>query len=653
MPKKWFKRWHGWHQWLGFISFIALTTAMFAYNWGIALGAMFIGAALLYYTFVAELDFRQTMKTYIATLTHRVKQTGEDVITALPFGIVLINEQGAVEWHNPFMAEMMGKASIVGESITDYFPTLKNFKENEMTVELVFQQDTYRVRVHADQGLLYFLKVTDQVMLQKKYDDTRVAMGIVMMDNFDEVTQGMDDQTRSMVLAKVIAAITDWATKNNIYLRRTASDRFMFLLDQQGLQGLEANKFDILDHVRDLTAEHKLPMTLSIGVGGHAENFIALGQLTQAALDIALGRGGDQAAVKVGDKVSFFGGRTNAVEKRNRVRARVVSHALRDLMKDSDQVVIMGHRFPDMDAIGAAIGVWKMARMANKPASIVLEKVNVSIQRLMEEVELHKDLNDAFIEPDQALEKRTAKTLYVVVDTHKASLVAEPKLLQQTSRVVIIDHHRRGEEFLGDSTLIYMEPYASSTCELVTELLQYFQERVSLEVVEATAMLAGMIVDTKSFTQRTGSRTFEAAAFLRRNGADAALVQKLLKEDLAEFKRKSEIIQNTQVVHERIAIATGLEGVKYTPLTTALAADQLLNMSEISASFVACERQDGLIGVSARSLGKMNVQVVMERLGGGGHLTNAAAQVEGTLGEVVERLKVIIEEFIQEEGFTE
>lgn len=653
MPKKWFKRWHGWHQWLGFISFIALTTAMFAYNWGIALVAMFIGAALLYYTFVAELDFRQTMKTYIASLTHRVKQTGEDVITALPFGIVLMNEQGAVEWHNPYMAEMMGKASIVGESITDYFPTLKNFKENEMTTELVFQQDTYRVRVHADQGLLYFIKVTDQVALQKKYDDTRVAMGIVMMDNFDEVTQGMDDQTRSMVLAKVIAAITDWATKNNIYLRRTASDRFMFLLDQQGLQGLEANKFDILDQVRDLTAEHKLPMTLSIGVGGYAENFIALGQLTQAALDIALGRGGDQAAVKVGDKVSFFGGRTNAVEKRNRVRARVVSHALRDLMKDSDQVVIMGHRFPDMDAIGAAIGVWKMARMANKPASIVLEKVNVSIQRLMEEVALHKDLNDAFIEPDQALEKRTAKTLYVVVDTHKASLVAEPKLLQQTSRVVIIDHHRRGEEFLGDSTLIYMEPYASSTCELVTELLQYFQERVSLEVVEATALLAGMIVDTKSFTQRTGSRTFEAAAFLRRNGADAALVQKLLKEDLAEFKRKSEIIQNTQVVHERIAIATGLEGVKYTPLTTALAADQLLNMSEISASFVACERQDGLIGISARSLGKMNVQVVMERMGGGGHLTNAAAQVEGTLGEVVERLKVIIEEFIQEEGFTE
>ena len=653
MPKKWFKRWHGWHQWLGFMSFIALTTAMFAYNWIIAVVAMFIGAALLYYTFVAELDFRQTMKVYSASLTHRVKQTGEDVISALPFGIVLINEQGAVEWHNPYMAEMMGKASIVGESITDYFPTLKNFKENDMTVELVFQQDSYRVRVHADQGLMYFIKVTEQVMLQKKYDDTRVAMGIVMMDNFDEVTQGMDDQTRSMVLAKVIAAITDWATKNNIYLRRTASDRFMFLLDQQGLHGLEANKFDILDHVRDITAEHKLPMTLSIGVGGHAENFIALGQLTQAALDIALGRGGDQAAVKVGDKVSFFGGRTNAVEKRNRVRARVVSHALRDLMKDSDQVVIMGHRFPDMDAIGAAIGVWKMARMANKPASIVLEKVNVSIQRLMEEVELHKELKDAFIEPDQALEKRTAKTLYVVVDTHKASLVAEPKLLQQTSRVVIIDHHRRGEEFLGDSTLIYMEPYASSTCELVTELLQYFQERVSLEVIEATSLLAGMIVDTKSFTQRTGSRTFEAAAFLRRSGADAALVQKLLKEDLAEFKRKSEIIQNTEVVHERIAIATGLEGVKYTPLTTALAADQLLNMSEISASFVACERQDGLIGVSARSLGKMNVQVVMERLGGGGHLTNAAAQVEGTLKEVVERLKVILEEFIQEEGFTE
>jgi c-di-AMP phosphodiesterase-like protein len=341
------------------------------------------------------------------------------------------------------------------------------------------------------------------------------------------------------------------------------------------------------------------------------------------------------------------------VEKRNRVRARVVSHALRDLMRDSDNIIIMGHRFPDMDAIGAAIGVWKMAKMANKPVYIALEKVNVSIQRLMEEVSLYKELNDAFIEPDQALQLRNAKTLFVVVDTHKASLVAEPKLLQQTSRVVIIDHHRRGEEFLGDSTLIYMEPYASSTCELVTELLQYFQERISMEVIESTALLAGMIVDTKSFTQRTGSRTFEAAAFLRRNGADSALVQKLLKEDLAEYKRKAEIIKNTEVVHERIAIATGPVGVKFTPLTTAMAADTLLNMTEISASFVACERPDGLIGVSARSLGKMNVQVVMERLGGGGHLTNAAAQVEGTLAEVVEKLKVTIEQFIKEEGFTE
>lgn len=653
MPRGWFKRWHGWHQWLGFASFLLLTAAMFYYNWAIAIIAMFVGAGLLYYTFVAELDFRQTIKEYINTLTFRVKKTGQDVIQELPFGVILYGENASIEWHNPYIAKMLGKDSIVGEMLTDYFPTLKNQKEKQATIELQFNQDTYKVMVHPEHRLLYFFHTTQQVELQRKYDESRVAMGIVMMDNFDEVTQGMDDQTRSMVLAKVIAAITDWATKNKVYLRRTAADRFLFLLDQKALHDLEANKFDILDHVRDLTAESKIPMTLSIGVGAYAENFIALGQLAQASLDIALGRGGDQAAVKMGDKVSFYGGRTNAVEKRNRVRARVVSHALRDLIRDSDNVIIMGHRFPDMDAIGAAIGVWKMAKMSNKPAYIALENVNVSIQRLMEEVATYKDLNDAFVEPDQALQLRNAKTLFVVVDTHKASLVAEPKLLQQTSRVVIIDHHRRGEEFLGDSTLIYMEPYASSTCELVTELLQYFQERISMEVIESTALLAGMVVDTKSFTQRTGSRTFEAAGFLRRNGADSALVQKLLKEDLAEFKRKSEIIQNTQVVHERIAIATGPVGVKFTPLTTAMAADTLLNMSEISASFVACERPDGLIGVSARSLGKMNVQVVMERMGGGGHLTNAAAQVEGTLHDVVEKLKIIIEEFIKEEGFME
>jgi cyclic-di-AMP phosphodiesterase len=653
MPKAWFKRWHGWHQWLGFGSFVTLTGTMFYYNWVIGLLAMFVGAGLLYYTFVAELAFRQAMKEYVATLTFRVKKTGQDVIQEIPFGILLYSELSTVEWHNPYIAKMVGKDSIVGDAVLDFFPMLKNQKDKAGTIDITFNKENYKVMIHPEDRLLYFFNTTEKVQLQSKYEEERVAMGIMMMDNFDEVTQGMDDQTRSMVLAKVIAAITDWANKNNIYLRRTAADRFLFLLNQTALHDLEHNKFDVLDIVRDITAEYKLPMTLSIGVGAYAEHFIALGQLAQASLDIALGRGGDQAAVKVGDKIAFYGGRTNAVEKRNRVRARVVSHALRDLMKDSDNIIIMGHRFPDMDAIGAAIGVWKMAKMSNKPVYIALENVNVSIQRLMEEVAEHKELNDAFIHPDQALQLRNAKTLFVVVDTHKASLVAEPKLLQQTSRVVIIDHHRRGEEFLGDSTLIYMEPYASSTCELVTELLQYFQERISMDVIEATALLAGMVVDTKSFTQRTGSRTFEAAGFLRRNGADSALVQRLLKEDLAEFKRKSEIIQNTEVVHERIAIATGPVGVKYSPLTTAMAADTLLNMSEISASFVACERADGLIGVSARSLGKMNVQVVMERLGGGGHLTTAAAQVEGTIADVVAKLKIIIEEFIAEEGFTE
>jgi c-di-AMP phosphodiesterase-like protein len=380
---------------------------------------------------------------------------------------------------------------------------------------------------------------------------------------------------------------------------------------------------------------------------------IELGHVAQTSLDMALGRGGDQVAVKIGQRMTFYGGRSNAVEKRTRVRARVISHALRDLIKESDKVIIMGHKVPDMDAIGAAIGVLKAVQFSNKEGYIVLEGMNPSIEKLMEEIYEHEKLARCFITPEQAMQLTNARTLAVVVDTHKASLIAEARLLQLTSRIVIVDHHRRGEEFINEAVLVYMEPYASSTCELVTELLQYFNERMSMDVLEATALLAGITMDTRSFSLRTGARTFEAASFLRRNGADTALIQKLLKEDLDSFVRKAEIIKHAEVIYDHIALAVTEPHKKHSQLLIAQVADTLLNMTDIMASFVISERQDGLIGISARSTGQINVQLVMERLGGGGHLTNAAVQLEGSLEDIANQLKQVLEEIEAEEGLFE
>lgn len=473
------------------------------------------------------------------------------------------------------------------------------------------------------------------------------------MDNLDEVTQGMDDQTRSIMLARVTGEITEWAHRYGVYLRRTSSDRFLILMNQKALRELEQNRFDILDEVRDLTMEYKLPLTVSVGIASGIEELEELGRVAQTSLDMSLGRGGDQVTVKAGQRISFYGGRTNAVEKRTRVRARVISHALRDLIKESDKVIIMGHRFPDMDSIGAAIGLLKAVQISNKEGYIVLEGINPSIEKLMAMIEEDEKLNRWFITPAQAMQITTQRTLAVVLDTHRASMVAEPKLFNLTHRVMVVDHHRRSEEFFHDAVLVYMEPYASSTCELVTELLQYFNEKMSLDALEATVLLAGIVVDTKQFSLRTGSRTFEAASFLRRNGADPTLIQKMLKEDLQAYIDKAEIMRYTEMMYDHIALAVGEQNHKYSQLMIAQVADTLLNMTGVFASFVICERPDGLTGISARSLGAMNVQIVMERMGGGGHLTNAATQLELTPQEAAAKLKQILQEIEEEEGLFE
>jgi c-di-AMP phosphodiesterase-like protein len=651
MPKFLLNRWHGLHMVISLAFSILLIGLLALHHWVYGAVGLIIFSGITYFIFQSEKAFRRDLTDYIATLNHRVKKAGNEVIHQLPIGMLLYDEELNIEWHNPFVSQMLQQEGLIGSPIGERIPGLKAFKQQEAPLEVSIKDKVYQVMVKPGERLLYFTEITELKKLKTRYEEERVVYGIVHIDNLDEVAQGLDDQNRSMLLANVTREITEWANKYKIYLRRFTADKFFVVMDQKSLKSLENNRFDIIDVVRDMTQDNKIPLTLSIGIGAGSTSLVELGNMAQTSLDIALGRGGDQAAVKIGQRLTFYGGKSNAVEKRTRVRARVISHALRDLIRESDKVIILGHKEPDLDAIGAAIGVLKAVQVNGKEGYIVLDEVNPSISRLMEVVNTHEKLKESFVTPEQALQISNSRSLLIVVDTHKPSMVIEPKLLQTINQIVVVDHHRRGEEFIKEPTLLYMEPYASSTCELVTELLQYQTERLSLDVIEATSLLAGIVVDTKSFALRTGARTFEAASFLRRYGADSTLVQRFLKEDLSMYVQRSEMIKNTEVLLEGIAIAIGEEDKTYPQLIIAQAADTLLNMSDVLASFVVAKRTDGFVAISARSLGDINVQVIMERLGGGGHLTNAAVQFEDkTLEEAAESLKKVLEEIDQEGG---
>jgi len=641
MPKFLAKRWYGLHLILSLILLLITNVLLSIFvHWVIGIIGVLLIVIVAYLTVRNEQLYIEELEGYISTLTHRIKKSGEEIINNMPIGIVLVNQEKVIEWHNPYIQEIVEKDNLIGEKITAIIPPLQDVKKDETQLEINYRKRIYQVTIYPQERLYFFKDITEFKELQLRYHEEKTVLAIIHLDNLEEVSQTMDEQASSELLTKITGAITKWANKYGIYLRRYTSDKMLAVMDQATLHQLEETRFDILDVVREMTSQNKIPLTLSIGVGAGKDTLIELGDIAQSSLDIALGRGGDQAAVKNNEKITFYGGKSNAVEKRTRVRARVISHALRDLMLESDHIFIMGHVMPDMDAIGAAIGVLKAAVANEKDAYIVLDESNPSIDRLMQGVHNHESLGEYFITSDHAISIVTPKSLIIVVDTHRPSMVIEPRLLKSSNRVVVIDHHRRSEEFIADPVLIYLEPYASSTSELVTELLQYQGDKLSLDVFEATALLAGIVVDTKSFAFRTGARTFEAASFLRRMGADTNLVQNLLKEDLSQYISRSEIIQNTQVINNVIAIAAGKENHTYGQLVIAQAADTLLSMSGIEASFVICRRPDNLISISARSLGEFNVQVIMEMLGGGGHLNNAAAQLKDeTVAGAVERVK--------------
>ena len=509
----------------------------------------------------------------------------------------------------------------------------------------------FKVNYQKDSGYVYFFDITESKVVMQRFRDTRPIILNLSLDNYEDVYDSLDDEVASRLDATIVVTLTDWAKKNSIYLKRIDEDRFIGLLNVKDLKKIEKDKFQILDTIRSLKEDFGAPITLSIGVGMGTDFLPELGELAKSSLDLALGRGGDQVAMKdVDGTIRFYGGKTNPQEKRTRIKARVVSNALADIVSDSDKIIVMGHRRPDFDAIGACVGIYTFAKFLNKECYIILNDSDrdETIQKVMFEIDnLDEQLSRVFVNSDEAWELMTPQTTLIVVDTSDASRVLDAAILSKANRKVVIDHHRRGEDIITNPLLTYIEPYASSASELIAELIEYQTKIEKISPIAATIMLGGIVVDTQNFSIRTGSRTFDAAAYLRSNGADPTKVKTILKEPFENFMNRVEIINNSIQKSPEIIMAKAPENKYYTNVMLAQSADLLLTLKGIECSFVIGYLDEGKVGISSRSLGNINVQLIMEELGGGGHLANAATQIEGiNLDEALERLNDAIDKVL-------
>lgn len=630
----------------------------FFINFILGIFLLVLFAALVGTVFYALETVTKNTNKYISDLSYRIKRGEQEALIKMPIGILLYSEENEIEWTNPYLQEYLGKKEVLGEPIATIDPELaKLITENEATNEpktVRWGDNQFEIIIQEGIRVVYLLDITRYAKIEERYNEEQLAIGQIFLDNYDEITQTMTDKSISNLNNYVTNELSNWARHYGMFLKRVDDDHFFLLTYAKALKEIEADNFKILDRIRDRTSKQNYPLTLSVGIANGDTDLAKLATVSQSNLDLALGRGGDQVVVKAENgQARFYGGKTNPMEKRTRVRARMISQALQEVMNQVDQVFVMGHAQPDMDSLGACLGIRRIAAMNGKKCSIVVnqEHVHTDIQRLLAQLQADPEIGPDILTPDQAPELATNHSLLVMVDHSKPSISTSPILYHRlANRTIIIDHHRRGEEFPENPMLVYIEPYASSTCELITEMFEYQpKETEAINKLEATAMLAGITVDTKSFSLRTGTRTFDAASYLRSVGADAVMVQRLLKENVDNYIQKNHLIESIEFIRPNMALCLGEEDETYDPVIAAQAADTLLSLSGIDASFVITRRPGGDIGISARSLGEVNVQVIMEQLGGGGHLSNAATQLQdSTVAAARDQLEQVITKIEQD-----
>lgn len=495
---------------------------------------------------------------------------------------------------------------------------------------------------------LCFMDVTEIQKLKENIENEKTVVGLIYIDNYDEVIESVDDSAIPMLTAIVDRKLTAMIHEARGILKKTEKDRYFFCITSEALAQLQKNKFEILNEIRMITVGEHIPVTLSIGIGIGEVTLEAAMKSAKAAIDLALGRGGDQALIKNGDKYIFYGGKSGEVSHNARIRARVKADALSELIAESERVYVMGHKIADADCFGAAIGVYRISKSLGKPCSIVLDGIPSTIRKIAVRFTDNPDYDDLITDSQEAWQNITENTLLIIVDTHINSRVESVDVLNKATKVIVFDHHRKSTDFIEKAVMVYHEPYASSSCELVTEMIQYIGEKVKLKSAEADALLAGITVDTQNFSMKTGTITFEAAAFLKRCGADGIRVRKLLQEDLSVFKAKAMAVASTEMIYDGMYMSVCPSDYGNTSVTAAQAADELLDVEGVKASFVLCEEGETIF-VSARSLGEINVQVILEKIGGGGHQTISGAQFKGkTVDEVKEIVKEAVRQYMEE-----
>ncbi|MBQ6860714.1 MAG: DHH family phosphoesterase [Clostridia bacterium] len=621
-----------------------------------------IPAALIIYAYVLYLTYRKNKRLKERIINNMnsflFKLKTDDTVLNFPIPAVIVGQDGDILWNN-FELDLLLKGmnkqkyieNVIHELNEEYDKTFIGIDK-----EISIHDKHYRLlgnvlnvskrRGHEKRPvlMLYFIDRTDYYRLFKMYDDSKNCVGIVMVDNYEELVQGMIDTDKPQLVATVEKKIREWFAFTGGIMTSLDRNKYLMVFDKKYLKDFINTKFQILDEIKEISLTNKIPVTLSMAMvvedGTNAEKF----RNAIATLDVALGRGGDQVVIRKEGKYEFFGGNSKEIEKVTKVKPRVISQALGELIEGASNVVIMGHANSDADSLGAAMGVYRLAKTFNKNGYIVLNDYGVALEGLCKKILQDDQYKNVLVGENEILNKMDENTLLVVVDTHIAGYVNSKNVLAQAKKVVIIDHHRRSTDAIDDAVLTFHEVYASSASELVTELLQYSEAKIDITKLEAECLYAGILTDTKNFMQKTGVRTFEAAAYLKKTGIDVAAINKAFQNDVDTYVAIADVIRNSEIICENVAIAICPSGIENQIQITAQAADELLNLNGIEASFVLSV-YDNKVYISGRSTGELNVQVVLEKFGGGGHMMIAGAQVENsTVEEVKENLAKVIKD---------
>jgi len=633
---------------------------------------LYVGIAVWLYTYRRKL-LMSGLVEFSAEYSWMQKQLLTDL--ELPYGMA--DENGRILWGNTAFSEVLGEEKplkITKKNLTTIFPEITkevlklsegtavlhavcNGRKYQIRLKAVYMKDSPEaiistVGVEAAGQMLvavYLFDETEILTYKQMVDDQKMVAGLIYLDNYDEALESVEEVRRSLLTALIDRKITKYISNMNGIVKKLEKDKYFISIKQSYITELKENRFSILEEVKTVNIGNEMAVTLSIGLGMNGDSYSRNYEFARIAIDMALGRGGDQAVIKDGERIQYFGGKAQQVEKTTRVKARVKAHALRELMETKDRLLIMGHRLTDIDAFGAAVGIYRIATAMDKKAHIIINEVTTSVRPILDRFVGNSDYpEDLFLTGAKAAELVDGNTLLVVVDVNRPSITDAPELLRLVKTIVVLDHHRQSSEIIDNAVLSYVEPYASSSCEMVAEVLQYIADGIKIKSAEADALYAGIVIDTNNFTNQTGVRTFEAAAFLRRNGADVVRVRKMFRDDLEDYKAKAEAVREAEIFEGSFAISVcSSEGIGSPTVVGAQAANELLDIAGIKASIVMTDYNNAVY-ISARSIDEVNVQVMMEKLGGGGHRTIAGAQLAGvSIAEAKTRVEAVIKEMLE------